>query len=184
MKKLTLIAISFVALCFTGCTTYQYSARQINVNPRHIDSNEQMVAVVVNYSKQVSATSSYQASRKDAIAEAEFLCIQNAKCDVVVDPILKIEYNPWKIKKRFKATIVGFTGTYETRPTLLDQSKNYTLEEIEKFKLLYDPSFPKYYYNHSAEGDTYYFNTEKKDEAKITWNWFKPSRRDKKNKSK
>ena len=117
---------------------------------------------------QKSATSSYQARKEDAIAEAEFICIQSYKIDVVVDPILKIEYNPWKISRRFKATIIGFAGTYESEPTRLETAKGYTLEQIEKYKLLYDPNFARFYYSHGADGDTYYFNTEGKDK-KTEW---------------
>ena len=76
---------------------------------------------------------------------------------MVVDPVFKIEYNPLKMKKKFKATIIGFAGLYEERPTLLDESKKYTIDDIEKFKLMYDPSFLDYYYRQPQPqgGDTY-----------------------------
>ena len=40
---------------------------------------------------------------------------------------------------------------------MLDKSKEYTLEDIEKYKLLTDPTFPQYYYNKEALGDRYLF---------------------------
>lgn len=43
---------------------------------------------------------------------------------------------------------------------MLEKSKEYTLEEIEKYKLLTDPTFPQYYYNNGAQGDQYYFGTK------------------------
>lgn len=158
MKQSLYFPLLLLAVVLSSCSTYQFTARQTDVRQRSIDSKEQMASIVVNYDREVTATSDYQLTRKDAIAEAEFLCIQDAKIDVVVDPIYKIEYNPFKLKKRFKATIVGYAGTYKEEPNRLDDSKNYTLEEIEKFKLLYDSNFPKYYYQKSNTGDTYYFN--------------------------
>lgn len=158
MKQSLYFPLLLLAVVLSSCTTYQFSARQTDVRQRSIDSKEQMASIVVNYDREVTATSDYQLTRKDAIAEAEFLCIQDAKIDVVVDPIYKIEYNPFKLKKRFKATIIGYAGTYKEEPNRLDDSKNYTLEEIEKFKLLYDSNFPKYYYQKSNTGDSYYFN--------------------------
>ena len=88
---------------------------------------------------------------------AKFLNIQNEKIDVVVDPIIKIEYNPLKLKKQYKATIIGFAGKFEERPTLLDESMMYTIDDIEKFKLMYDPSFLDYYYRQPLPqgGDVY-----------------------------
>ena len=178
MKKLFFLPLLLLLLMLASCTTYQYSARQVDVNKRNIDANEQRVGIIANYSKIVSATSSYQATRKDAIAEAEFMCIQNTKIDVIVDPILRVEYNPWKVKSRYKATIIGYAGMYEHMPNLLDASKNYTLEDIEKFKLLYDPNFPQYYYNNSASGDNYYFQKgdEKEKKAKFI-NMFKSQKK-------
>ena len=141
----------------TSCTVYQYTGRQTDIRNRGIDGTEQRAGIKVDYNKRVTATSNYQITRSDAINEAEFLCIQDQKIDVVVDPVFKIEYNPLKLKKKFKATIIGFAGLYEERPTLLDESKKYTIDDIEKFKLMYDPSFLDYYYRQPQPqgGDTY-----------------------------
>lgn len=151
------MSLTLLALCLSSCTTYQFTARQTEISRQGIGTTEQRAKINVDYSKQVSATSNFQLTRKDAIAEAEFKCIEEFKIDVVVDPIYKVEFNPFKFKKNFRATIIGFAGKYEEKPNLLDDSKNYTLEEIEKFKLLYDPNFLPYYYSKPlpAEGDTY-----------------------------
>ena len=125
-----------------------------------------MANIDVDYTKQVTATSEYQLTRQEAIQEAEFLCIQHFKIDVVVDPIVKVEYNPFKLKKRYKATVVGFAGMYKEAPTKLDKSKEYTLEEIEKYKLLTDPTFPQYYYNNGEQGDQYYFGPKAEEVKK------------------
>ena len=159
MKQSHFLSLLLLGAALCSCTTYQYSARQTDVRQRPIDAKEQMASIDVNYAKQVTATSDYQLTKKDAIAEAEFRCIENAKVDVVVDPIFRIEYNPFKFKKRFKATIVGYAGMYKKEDNRLDDSKKYTLEEIEKFKLLYDAEFPKYYYQKGEEGDRYFFNS-------------------------
>lgn len=170
MKQSLYFPLLLLAVILSSCSTYQFTARQADIRQRSIDTKDQMASIVVNYDREVTATSDYQLTRKDAIAEAEFLCIQESKIDVVVDPIFKIEYNPFKMKKRFKATIVGYAGTYKEEPNRLDASKNYTLEEIEKFKLLYDPNFAKVYYQKSnISGDTYYLNSGRpvvKEEAK------------------
>lgn len=171
MKKCYLFLL-LLSIVFTSCSTYQYSARQINVLHQSIESHEQMANIDIDYTKQVTATSEYQLTRKDAIQEAEFLCIQQFKIDVVVDPIVKVEYNPFKFKKRYKATVIGFAGMYKEAPTKLDKSKEYTLEEIEKYKLLTDPTFPQYYYNNGENGDQYYFgpkteNTKKESSSFI-----------------
>ena len=158
-KTFLFTAILAAALWLTGCTTYSFMGRQVDVRQRNIGMEEQMAGVVVDYNRQVTATSDYQLTKRDAIAEAEYKCIQSAKIDVVVDPIYQVEYNPFKMKMRYKATIVGFAGTYEQRPTQLENSKKYSTEEIEKYKLLTDPNFPQYYYRTDAEGDNYFFNS-------------------------
>ena len=151
------MSLTLLALCLSSCTTYQFTARQTEINRRGIGTTDQRAKINVDYDKQVSATSNFQLTRKDAIAEAEYKCIEEFKIDVVVDPIYKVEFNPFKFKKNFRATIIGFAGKYEEKPNLLDDSKNYTIEEIEKYKLLYDPEFLPYYYSQPlpAGGDTY-----------------------------
>jgi hypothetical protein len=140
-----------------SCTTYQYSARQTSINPREMDTKVQRAGLKVDYNRKVTATSNYQLTRKDAIAEAEFMCIQDEKIDVVVDPILKIEFNPFKFKKNYRATIIGFAGVYEHAENRLDESKKYSIEDIEKFKLLNDPNFlPYYYQKHLPNGGDVY----------------------------
>ena len=156
MRKNHLILL-LVVMALSSCSTYQYTARQTNVQRRDICTHEQMAGIDVNYGKQVTATSDFQLTRQDAIQEAEYICIQQSKIDVIVDPIIKVEYNPVRIKTRYRATITGYAGTYKEEPTVLEKSKEYTLEEIEKYKLLTDPTFPQYYYNNGTQGDQYYF---------------------------
>lgn len=156
MKKINFILL-LLGIALSSCSTYQYTARQTNVHRRAIDTHEQMAGIDVDYSRQVTATSDFQLTRQDAINEAEYICLQQSKVDVIVDPIVKIEYNPFKIKMRYRATITGYAGMYKEEPTILEKSKEYTLEEIEKYKLLTDPTFPQYYYNNGTQGDQYYF---------------------------
>lgn len=176
MKQSHFLPFVLVALFMSSCTTYQFTARQTDVRQRQIDQKDQMVSIVVDYNRQVTATSDYQMSRKDAIAEAEYRCIQEAKIDVVVDPIYKVEYNPFKMKMRYKATIIGYAGKYKEELNRLDDSKKYTLEEIEKYKLLYDPAFPQNYYRKSSEGDNYFFKSgalsSKGSSAAPAFGWF------------
>lgn len=159
MKKYYLIVL-LIGIAMSSCTTYQYTARQTNVQRRTINTHEQMAGIDVDYTKQVTATSDFQLTRQDAINEAEYTCLQQSKIDVIVDPIVKVEYNPFKIKMRYRATIIGYAGMYKEEPTRLEKSKEYTLEEIEKYKLLTDPTFPQYYYNNGTQGDQYHFGMQ------------------------
>ena len=88
MKKTIYLSLLLVGVVCTGCSTYQYTARQVDVLRRSIGTQEQMAGVEVNYDKQVSGTSDYQLTRRDAIEEAEFHCIQDSKIDVVFQAYL------------------------------------------------------------------------------------------------
>lgn len=156
MKKTRFITLLLLAVVFSSCTTYQYTARQVGIDRRAIDTKDQLVGVQIDYDRQVTATSDYQLTRKDAIEEAEFRCLEQEHIDVIIDPVTKVEYNPFKFKTRYKATITGYAGTYKPEASLLDQSKEYTKEEIEKYKLLTDPEFPKFFYQ-PGQGDNYFF---------------------------
>lgn len=157
-KLLTKVLLLGLIAVLSGCSTYQYSARQVNVNRKDIATKYQAAEIVVDYSRTVTATSDYSMTRKDAIEEAEQACILREKIDVVVDPIFKLEFAPFKFKKKWKATVTGYAGTYKAAPAGVDAVKDYKMEDIEKYKLLTDPDFPKYYYNKEG-GDSYFFNS-------------------------
>ncbi len=154
--KITLLVL-VVGAFFSSCSTYQYTARQVNVNTRNLDSKQQMAGVKIDFNRKVTAKSDYQISKSEAIREAEFKCLKENGIDVVVDPIFEIKYNPWKLKMRFQAMVTGFAGMYEEKPAGVDATKEYTREEIENFKLLTDPDFPQYFYQ-KDKGDSYFIN--------------------------
>ena len=156
MKKVLLPFL--MALMLTSCSTYQYSTRTLGVNRQPVQTTEAAVEVVPDYERVVSASSDYHITQKDAITEAEYLCIVNNKIDVVVDPIMKVECTPLQ-KKKYRATITGYAGTYKKANAGVDAVGGYSKEEIEKYKLLTDPNFPQYYYNRGT-GDTYYINSQ------------------------
>lgn len=147
-----------MALVLTSCSTYQYSSRTVDVRNRSIGAKETAVEVVADYSRTVSATSDYQRSKSEAVKEAEYRCILDNKIDVLVDPVFKVEFSPISSFRKYRATVTGYAGMYKTAPAGVDQVQSYTKEEIEKYKLLTDPSFPQYYYNNGT-GDSYYINS-------------------------
>lgn len=157
MKKLALPLL--LALVLTGCSTYQYSARTVGVNRQNVHTKEIAVEVIPDYSCKVTGSSDYQATKNDAIAEAEYRCIMENQIDVVVDPIIKVERDGLQVKKKYRATIIGFAGKYKVTEAGVDAVKEYKKDEIEKYKLLTDPEFAKYYYGKDG-GDTYYINSE------------------------
>lgn len=156
MKRFILPLLMAAAL--TSCSTFQYSSRSVDVNNRSIGTKETAAEVVVDYGRTVTATSDFQLTKNEAIREAEYLCIQNSKIDVVVDPVFKIEYSPFELKRKYRATVTGFAGMYKSVPAGVDAVKKYDMEDIEKYKLLTDPSFPQHYYNNGT-GDNYYINS-------------------------
>ncbi len=155
------LTILLISLSMTSCSTYQYSARQVDVNRRDLNSEQQIAGVNIDFTRRVTATSEYQITKGDAIREAEYKCIQANGIDVVVDPVYEVQYNPFKFKMRYKATIIGYAGMYEEKPAGVDATKSYTREEIENYKLLTDPSFPQYLYDKDKSGDTYYIKCGK-----------------------
>ena len=147
-----------MAFVLTGCSTYQYSSRSVGVDNRNVGAKETAAELIVDYNRSVTATSDYQMSKQEAIKEAEYLCITQNNIDVLVDPIFKIEYTPLELKKKYRATVTGYAGTYVIAAAGVDAVKDYKIEEIEKYKLLTDPDFSKYYYNKGI-GDSYYINS-------------------------
>ena len=147
-----------MALVLTGCSTYQYSARTVGIERHPVSSKEIAAEIVPDYDRTVTATSDYQLTRNDAINEAGYRCIIDNDIDVIVDPIVKVERAPIQSHKKYRATISGFAGKYRKTAAGVDAVKEYDKEDIEKYKLLYDPDFARYYYG-KGTGDSYYINS-------------------------
>ena len=157
MKKLFLLPL-IMAFVLTGCSTYQYSSRSVDIKKQHIGTKNSAAELVVDYNRTVTATSDYQMSKAEAIREAEYKCINENKIDVIVDPIVNVEHVPMQVQNKYRATITGFAGTYKEAPAGVDAVKDYKMEDVEKYKMLTDPTFPQYYYN-KGTGDSYYINS-------------------------
>jgi hypothetical protein len=97
--------------------------------------------------------------------QAIYQCIMNNGIDVLVDPIFQIE----KHGKKYRATVNGFAGYYEVGKDGLDQviEKQYKQEDIEKYLLLTNPEFYKFYYrNNKSGGNVYYIHCNEKGASK------------------
>lgn len=155
MRKLL---IPLLCILSASCSTYQYTARTLGVKQQSIGVKQIALEVVPNYKQTVKAESDFQLTKNDAIAEAEHRCLLNNNIDVIIDPIVKIEYSPLQGKNKYRATIQGFAGHYKEAKAGVEAVEDYKKEDIEKYKLLSDPNFARYYYSKS-EGDIYYINS-------------------------
>lgn len=162
-KSIHFLCVAVVVAALSSCTTYQYTSRSAAIRPTTISSEALGAEIEVDFQTKVTASSEPQVLRSDAIQEAQYKAIQEYGIDVVVDPIYKIRFNMFS-KKAYQATITGYAGRYKQVPLGIDamREKEYTVEEIEKYKLLTDPSFYRYYYQPEQpkkEATTnYYFN--------------------------
>lgn len=156
MKRIIFATICVLAM--TGCTTYQYSARQTAIDRHDIQATPTVVDVRADFSKRVEVTSNWQRTKEDAIAECQYLAITENKVDIVVDPIYKIQYRASRARKKFKASLVGFGGYYTNSRTQredIDALKNLTREDIEKYLILHNPEVLKYM---NAQGEVVNIN--------------------------
>lgn len=171
MKNFNYFIISVLLMClFASCSSsYFYTSRQVKINKKDLNSKNQYVAIQVDYTQTVSATSDYVSSKSEAMSQAEYSCLNKHQADVLVDPIYSFEYN--KYKKKWKVTVMAFVGRYETAVEGVEAMKNIDIVDIEKYKLLTDPNFLQYYYSNGAvstTGDTYFINTSKESQTKRT----------------
>ena len=166
-KTLLLNAVLGVAsvLLLTGCgvatSTYTYTSRSGKVALRDLPAHTQHAKLNVDYSQRVTAVSDPQTTQRAAIEDAQYKCIERYGIDVVVDPIYKTEYKGGN--QPFTVTVLGFAGRYVSDDSDLDsfKEKGYTMEDVEKYKMLTDPDFMKYYYQKDqVPGDVvnYYIN--------------------------
>ena len=132
MKRLFFATITVLAFTLTGCSTYQYSARQAGINRQDIQATPTIVDVKADFTKRVEVTSGWCPTKSDAMAECNYRAITENKIDLVVDPIYKIEYRI--LKRKFKASLIGFAGYYTNSRTQIEDMeliKKLTREDIE-----------------------------------------------------
>ena len=146
MKKI-LVALCMGALVLTGCSTYQYSARQATIDRDNIQAGPTLVDVRADFNRRVEAISAWHPTKEDAMLECRYLAITNNKIDLVVDPIYKIECRNARIRKRYKATLTGFAGFYvngRTQREDIEATSKFSMEDIEKYLILHNPEVLKY----------------------------------------
>ena len=170
---LTLVGIGVIGLMMNSCTTYSYTSRSTSVRLNTMQSENLGAEVDVDFSRKVTGSSDAQVLKIDAINEAQYKCINENNIDVIVDPIYKIEFNMFQ-KRAYKATVVGYAGMYKQVKTGVDAvvEKNYKVEDIEKYKLITDPTFYQYYYQkdpvQGGDVTNYYINSNSSSTPAVT----------------
>ena len=146
MKKSLILSACAVVLALTGCTSYQYTARQTSIARHDIQATPTVVDVHADYNRRIETTSGWHKRREDAMNECRYLALTQNKIGVVVDPIFKIEYQGRKVK----ASMTGFAGYFINPRTFtedMEATKKYTREEIENYLILKNPEVLKYIHN-------------------------------------
>lgn len=156
MKKknvLFSLALGSVCLILTGCSSYSYTSRSTTINQFTVQSNVPTADIDIDYKHKVTATSDFQKFPSQAKQQALYQCILNNNIDVVVDPIVQVEQRGLS---NYRATITGFAGYFKEGKSGIDATveKKYSKEDVEKYLLLTDPTFYKFYYNR-GEGHQY-----------------------------
>lgn len=156
MKKknvLFSLALGSFFLILTGCSSYSYTSRSTTINQFTVQSNVPTADIDIDYKHKVTATSDFQKFPNQAKQQALYQCILNNNIDVVVDPIVQVEQRGLS---NYRATITGFAGYFKEGKSGIDATveKNYSKEDVEKYLLLTDPTFYKFYYN-KGEGHQY-----------------------------
>ena len=154
MKKILTFAVC--AFLFASCTVYQYTGRDAAVNRQDIQATPTIVDVKADFSKRVSATSDWQRTKEDAMAQARYKAITENNIDIVVDPIYEIQFRAHKARKKYKVTMTGFAGSYANARTPVEDIetiKKYSREEIENYLLLHRSDLVLPYFYQQQTGD-------------------------------
>lgn len=145
MKKIFVAALTAVLLA--SCTTYQYTARQTNVQRQDITTMPTVVDIRTDYTKRVNTVSNWHPKKEDAINEARYIAVITNNIDVIVDPVFKIQYRPYKAFRKYQVTLTGYAGYYTNPRTVYEdmtQLKNYSREDIENYLLFHNPTVLQY----------------------------------------
>jgi len=139
MKQIKILAAVIVTVfAFSSCASYTYTSRSIAIDSERIKGTSMVVDVRPDFSKRISTESKHCKSIAEAKEEAKYQAITTNNCDVIVDPIYRVE----KSGKQYKAYLVGFAGYYQNPRTLYEDImllQNVSKEDIEKYLILKDP---------------------------------------------
>jgi hypothetical protein len=140
MKQIKIFAAVIVAaVTMSSCASFSYTSRSESIHRQDINGTSMVVDVRPDFTKRIAAESRRCKTPIEAREEAKYLAITNNKCDVIVDPVYKIE----KRSGKYKAYLTGFAGFYENARTLfqdIQMYKDVKKEDIEKYLILKDPS--------------------------------------------
>lgn len=140
MKQIKIFAAVIVAaVAMSSCSSFSYTSRSESINRQDINGTAMVVDVRPDFSKRIAAESKRCKTIMEAREEAKYLAVTSNKCDVIVDPVYKIE----KRSGKYKAYLTGFAGFYENARTLFQDVQMYKdvkKEDIEKYLILKDPS--------------------------------------------
>lgn len=127
------------AIAMSSCSSYSYTSRSESIERKDINGTAMIVDVRPDFNKRIMSESRRCKSIDEAREEAKYEALMSNKCDVIVDPIYKIE----KRSGKYKAYLTGFAGYYENARTLYQDIQMYQevkKEDIEKYLILKDPS--------------------------------------------
>lgn len=149
-----------------SCSSTQsaYTSRLQDVDRNSVTAEKKTAELDVDLSKRINAKSSWQLSKQQAMKEAEYLALQQSGADVIVDPLYRITTSPMFNSKdgakwylvNYKAEVTGFGGKYKALKTdkeLIEEFKDVSLEDVEKYKLATDRNFAYEYLKAKQAGD-------------------------------
>lgn len=149
-----------------SCSSTQsaYTSRLQDVDRNSVTAEKKTAELDVDLSKRINAKSSWQLSKQQAMKEAEYLALQQSGADVIVDPLYRITTSPMFNSKdgakwylvNYKAEVTGFGGKYKALKTdkeLIDEFKDVSLEDVEKYKLATDRNFAYEYFKAKQAGE-------------------------------
>jgi hypothetical protein len=140
MKQIKIFAaVAVVALAMSSCTTYMFTSRYNTIEKTNIEQSAMIVDVRPDFNKRIVTESRRLKSPTLAMEEAKYLAIVEHKCDVIVDPIYKVEKHGGK----YKAYLTGFAGYYKNARTIYEDIKllnDVKKEDLEKYLILNDPN--------------------------------------------
>ncbi len=140
MKQIKFFAAVVVAaLALSSCSSYSFTSRSTKIEQENITAVGMLVDVRPDFTKRIIAESSKCKTPMQAKEEAKYIAVTSNNCDVIVDPIYKVE----KRGRFYRAYLTGFAGFFKNPRTLYEDInllKGVSRDDIEKYLILKDPS--------------------------------------------